>query len=274
MCTAAAYRKNGFYFGRNLDYEMSYGEEIVITPRNFRFDFTAYGANAAHYAMIGTAHMAGGYPLYYDAANEKGLCIAGLNFVNSASYSEKTDGCTAPFELIPLVLAKCADIGEARVLLSEITLGNIPFSEQLPAAKLHWILADKNETIVEFRCKKPQIEWFVQKDPITYYNDQFIGNEKMRNWYEKEFKWLLDFVNSLDPNSVTLKVQFSQSKKNKEEYTYYNTFLEYQNASGEAIATPFVTATEEAVSICDLYNDVRIIPNLKRFEELIKQRTK
>lgn len=148
MCTAAAYRKNGFYFGRNLDYEMSYGEEIVITPRNFRFDFTAYGADAAHYAMIGTAHMAGGYPLYYDAANEKGLCIAGLNFVNSASYSEKTDGCTAPFELIPLVLAKCADIGEARVLLSKITLGNIPFSEQLPAAKLHWILADKNETIV------------------------------------------------------------------------------------------------------------------------------
>ena len=148
MCTAAAYRKNGFYFGRNLDYEMSYGEEIVITPQNFRFDFTAYGADAAHYAMIGTAHMAGGYPLYYDAANEKGLCIAGLNFVNSATYSEMADGCTAPFELIPLVLAKCADIGEARVLLSKITLGNIPFSEQLPAAKLHWILADKNETIV------------------------------------------------------------------------------------------------------------------------------
>ena len=92
--------------------------------------------------------MAGGYPLYYDAANEKGLCIAGLNFVKSASYSERTNGCTATFELIPLVLAKCADIGEARELLSEITLGNIPFSEQLPAAKLHWILADKNETIV------------------------------------------------------------------------------------------------------------------------------
>ena len=148
MCTAAAYRKNGFYFGRNLDYEMSYGEQIVITPRNFRFDFTAYGADAAHYAMIGTAHMANGYPLYYDAANEKGLCMAGLNFVNSASYSEKTEGCTAPFELIPLVLSKCADTGEARALLNKITLGNIPFNKQLPAAKLHWILADKNETIV------------------------------------------------------------------------------------------------------------------------------
>lgn len=148
MCTAAAYRKNGFYFGRNLDYEMSYGEQIVITPRNFRFDFKACGADAAHYAMIGTAHIADGYPLYYDAANEKGLCMAGLNFVNSASYSEETEGCTAPFELIPLVLSKCADTGEARALLGKITLGNIPFNKQLPAAKLHWILADKDKTIV------------------------------------------------------------------------------------------------------------------------------
>ena len=148
MCTAAAYRKNGLYFGRNLDYEMSYGEEIVITPRNFRFDFKASGADAAHYAMIGTAHIADGYPLYYDAANEKGLCMAGLNFVNSASYSEETEGCTAPFELIPLVLSKCADTVEARVLLGKITLGNIPFNKQLPAANLHWILADKDKTIV------------------------------------------------------------------------------------------------------------------------------
>ena len=134
--------------------------------------------------------------------------------------------------------------------------------------------AKKNETVVEFRCKKPQIEWFVQKDPITYYKEQFIGNEKLRNLYEKEFKWLLDFVNSLDPNSVTLKVQFSQSKKNKEEYTYYYTFLEYQNANGEAITIPFITVDEESVSLCDLYNDVRIVPNLEAFEELIKERTK
>lgn len=148
MCTAAAYRKDGLYFGRNLDYEMSYGEEIVITPRNYRFDFTAYGADTAHYAMIGTAHIAGGYPLYYDAVNEKGLCMAGLNFVKSATYSAETDNCTAPYEFIPLVLSKCADIKEARALLEKITLGNIPFSEQLPASRLHWILADKNETIV------------------------------------------------------------------------------------------------------------------------------
>ena len=35
MCTAATYKTNDFYFGRTLDYESSYGEEIVIMPRNF-----------------------------------------------------------------------------------------------------------------------------------------------------------------------------------------------------------------------------------------------
>ena len=32
MCTAATYKTKGFYFGRTLDYEFSYGEEITITP--------------------------------------------------------------------------------------------------------------------------------------------------------------------------------------------------------------------------------------------------
>lgn len=29
MCTAVTYQTNHFYFGRTLDYESSYGEEIV-----------------------------------------------------------------------------------------------------------------------------------------------------------------------------------------------------------------------------------------------------
>ena len=35
MCTAATYMTKDFYMGRNLDYEFSYGEEIVITPRGY-----------------------------------------------------------------------------------------------------------------------------------------------------------------------------------------------------------------------------------------------
>mgnify|MGYP000497201604 CR=1 FL=1 len=39
MCTAATYKTKDFYFGRTLDYEFSYGDEVVITPRNYPFHF-------------------------------------------------------------------------------------------------------------------------------------------------------------------------------------------------------------------------------------------
>ena len=53
MCTAATYKTNDFYFGRTLDYESSYGEEIVIMPRNFPLNFVNMGMIATHYAVIG-----------------------------------------------------------------------------------------------------------------------------------------------------------------------------------------------------------------------------
>ena len=81
MCTAATYKTKDFYFGRTLDYEFSYGDEITVTPRKFPFEFRHMGKRDSHYAIIGMAHVAGEYPLYYDAINEKGLGMAGLNFV-------------------------------------------------------------------------------------------------------------------------------------------------------------------------------------------------
>ena len=66
MCTAISYNTDEFYFGRNLDYEFSYGESVVVTPRRFPFN-----GLKDHYAMIGMAHMCDGFPLYYDGFNEK-----------------------------------------------------------------------------------------------------------------------------------------------------------------------------------------------------------
>ena len=34
MCTAATYKTKDFYFGRTLDYEFSYKEEVTITLSN------------------------------------------------------------------------------------------------------------------------------------------------------------------------------------------------------------------------------------------------
>ena len=61
-------------------------EQVTVTPRNYPFAFRHKGNMDSHYAMIGMAHIAGGYPLYYDAVNEKGLGMEGLNFVGNAFY--------------------------------------------------------------------------------------------------------------------------------------------------------------------------------------------
>lgn len=149
MCTAATYKTDDFYFGRTLDYEFSYGDEVTFTPRNFPFSFRNMGRMESHYAMVGMAHVADGYPLYYDAVNERGLCIAGLNFVGNAVYRdidpEKEN--VAQFEIIPWILSQCGTVSEARERLARINITNIPFSDKLPCAQLHWIIADKDEAI-------------------------------------------------------------------------------------------------------------------------------
>ncbi len=95
------------------------------------------------------AHVAGDYPLYYDAINEKGIGMAGLNFVGNAVYAEVTEGKenVASFEFIPWVLRQCATMDEVRALLAKINLVGTPFAEQFPASQLHWIIADENEAI-------------------------------------------------------------------------------------------------------------------------------
>ncbi len=86
MCTAATYQTRGFYMGRTLDYEFSYGDEITITPRRYPFHFRHMGDVISHYAMIGTAHVAGDYPLYYDAMNE-GSVHGRTEFCRQCSFS-------------------------------------------------------------------------------------------------------------------------------------------------------------------------------------------
>lgn len=65
MCTAATYKTKDFYFGRTLDYEFSYGDQVTITPRNYEFDLREEQNIKSHYAMIGMAYVSDGYPLYY-----------------------------------------------------------------------------------------------------------------------------------------------------------------------------------------------------------------
>ena len=165
MCTAICYRSNASYFGRNLDLNRGYGEKVVIASRNYEIKMRCENPIKSHYAMIGMAAVIDDYPLYYEATNEKGLSMVGLNFPENAVYSPFAEGRdnVSPFELIPWILSQCGCIGEAMVLLEKINLVNINFSEHLPLSPLHWMISDKKYSIVVEPLK----------DGLKIYDDPF-----------------------------------------------------------------------------------------------------
>lgn len=151
MCTAIVFGRDNRYFGRNLDYEVSFGERVVITPRNFELKFRYLPDMKRHAAFIGMAAVVDGYPLYYDATNEHGLSIAGLNFVGNCHFS-----CSAldmhvnlcQFELIPYIMARCGTVREAKAVFDRINLIGEEFSADLPIAQLHWMISDREQSCI------------------------------------------------------------------------------------------------------------------------------
>ncbi len=149
MCTAISFQTKDHYFGRNLDLEYHYQEQVTVTPRNYPFEFRMADPLVSHHAMIGMATVDNGYPLYYEATNERGLSMAGLNFPGNAVYREPAEGKTniTPFELIPWLLGKYETVAQVRTALADMEIVNIPYSEKYPLSPLHWIISDKKESI-------------------------------------------------------------------------------------------------------------------------------
>lgn len=150
MCTCITYENGDFYFGRNLDLEYSFGERVVITPRNHPLTFKRMESMGRHYGMIGMAAVMEEYPMYAEAVNEKGLCMAGLNFPGNAFYpvAGKKKYQVTPYEVIPWLLGQCSCVSEAVGYLKETDLTGIPFAPEVPLAPLHFMLADRKEAWV------------------------------------------------------------------------------------------------------------------------------
>ena len=149
MCTAITYSASDHYFGRNLDYEHSFGEKIVITPRNFPFPFRHMKTINTHFALIGMAVVSENFPLYFDATNEKGLSMAGLLFSENAFYRPLNKECDniPSFEFIPWILSQCENVADAKKLIEKINITDDIFSSEFPPSPLHWIIADRKESI-------------------------------------------------------------------------------------------------------------------------------
>ncbi len=187
MCTAVTYKTKDHYFGRTLDYEYSYEEQLIITPRNYPFHFRREGKMEQHYALIGIAFIVGDYPLYYDATNEKGLSMAGLNFPGNADYKEEVQGMdnVAQFEFIPWILGQCANIAEAKVKLERLNLIDMNFSKELPMSPLHWIISDKDSSIT-VECVKSGLKIYENHVGVLTNNPPF----DMQMFYLNNYKSL------------------------------------------------------------------------------------
>ena len=140
MCTAL-YCKHSGCFGRTLDLEYTYAEQVTVTPR---------GHLGNRYAIIGTATVAEGYPLYYDGMNERGVGMAGLNFPHSAHYPPPAAGAdnVAVHQLIPTLLGQCGSVAEVVTRLEQIHLCDRAFGPAYPVATLHWMVADRAGAVV------------------------------------------------------------------------------------------------------------------------------
>ena len=148
MCTAINDTSKIHLFGRTLDVEGSRGENVVITPRQFSFRFLHEGEITKHPAIIGTALVVDNNPLYYDAINEHGLCVAALRFPELAAYHDKKADAInlASFELITWLLCSFDSASEAKKALKNANITPESFSRDLPASPLHWLVGDKTSS--------------------------------------------------------------------------------------------------------------------------------
>ena len=265
MCTAATYKTKDFYFGRTLDYEFSYGDEVTITPRNFEFKFREVDDIKSHYAIIGMAFVTEDYPLYYDAINEKGLAIAGLNFVGNAHYKEKQEGKdnVAQFELIPWILSQCSNVNEARNLIEKMNVLNTPFSDKLPLASLHWIISDSTQSItvesvidgikiydnpVGVLTNNPSFD----KQMFALNNYMYLSPKSPENKFSKEFLSLY----SRGMGAIGLPGDLSsQSRFIRVAYTKLNSFSKEDEKSSVSQFFHILGSVDQQRGCCDLGDD-------------------
>jgi len=148
MCTALLYKVKNSLFGRTLDVERDYGEEITVIPK----DFWAKSGFKTKYRILSVAKNVSGYPLIFDGMNEMGLSMAGLNFPGNAEYFDVIKGKDniPSYDLILSVLGRFKSIVEAKEYFKNLNITDKHFSPDIPTSPLHWIVADKSgSSIVE-----------------------------------------------------------------------------------------------------------------------------
>ena len=183
MCTCLFLKTKPNLFGRNMDIEYDLNESIMIVPRNYKIKYKKERENGRHFAFIGMGTIIDNYPFFFDATNEYGLSMALLNFKGNAKYYnfKKNKINIAPYELLLYVLSTCKTIKEVKEKIKRINIINEPYSNNLPLAEVHFIIADKNKSIV-IETTKDGMKVYDNKynvltnNPPFYYHEHNVSN--------------------------------------------------------------------------------------------------
>ena len=198
MCTAVRFinDKGEMYFGRNLDWSTSYGEKVVITPKNYQYHSAFLGEMSPKAAIIGMAVIEENTPLYFDCANEAGLAIASLNFPGYAEYEkDAVPGKinVAVYEFPLWIAMNFTTVAEVKTALKNVAIVAKPIDEKYPVSLLHWMIGDKNQSIVvEYTSEGLQV----------FDNDvDVLTNQPGYNWHRENLRNYMN-LSSAQPEKV------------------------------------------------------------------------
>ena len=260
MCTGVRFddANGGMYFGRNLDWSVSYGQKVTITPRDYKYNSAFLGEmNMRGGAIIGMAIVEENVPLYFDCANEQGLAIAGLNFPGYAKYEPAAvDGKAnvAAYEFPLWVVANFTTVEEAEKALKNVAIVAKPINEKYPVSELHWLIGDKERSIVVEYTENGMEIFENDVDVLTNQPGYNWHKENLRNYINlfsqmpKEAKWGKASLVPFGSGSLMRGIPgdyYSPSRFVR--VSYLNTHYPVKNTEEENISRLFHTLTGVAM---------------------------
>jgi penicillin V acylase-like amidase (Ntn superfamily) len=165
----------------------------VVAPRGYTPQTSPFGATTTiSHAIIGMGIVLQHTPLYFDCANEAGLCVAGLNFPGYAQYetaplSDKTNVASWEFPL--WVAANFSTVDDVEAALAHVAIVDRPLTQQYPTSLLHWIVADATRSIaVEYT-----------RDGMHVYHDDadVLANQPEYGYHAENLRSYLTLTNDI-----------------------------------------------------------------------------
>ena len=201
MCTSLKLKfKNHYVCGRNLDLEYHFGESVIAINENYLMKFKFLDEVKTNKKILGIGSLVDNYPLFAEAINNDGLFIAGLNYPDNAFYNEEAkEGAInlAPYEIINYVLLNCKNVDEVKDVFEKVHLVAKPFIQGMPLSYLHYLVSDKNKSIV--------IE--PDKDGIKIYDNPYevLTNNPSFPFHLESVKQYGNLSNKYYENNLTKK---------------------------------------------------------------------